>query len=323
MVTLGIETSCDETAAAVLCKRRILSNVVSSSVPLHARYGGVVPEIASRFHIEYINRVTKRALRKARKSFRDVGLIAVTDKPGLPGSLLSGISFARALSYSLGVPLVGVNHLHAHLAANFFIKHARPARFPFVGVVVSGGHTNIFISRSFKDFELVGKTRDDAIGEAFDKVAKVLGIGYPGGPKIEKFARKTRFLKNCEIDFPRAYLEADSLDFSLSGVKTAVLYYARKRRLSQREISRISWSFQEAVFDVLVERTLKALRRFGMGRVLLGGGVISNMRLRDKLTAACKVSGYELLYPPPALCVDNAAMVAGLGEILYKERQVS
>lgn len=317
MITLGIETSCDETAAAVIRDGRILSNVVSSSVPLHEKYGGVIPEIASRFHVEYINQVTKRTLRKARKTFGDLDLIAVTDSPGLPGSLLVGTSFAKALGYSLGIPVIGINHLHAHLYSNFLIKKVPSIQFPFIGAVASGGHTNIFVFRSFKEFETIGKTKDDAIGEAFDKVAKIIGVGYPGGPKIEKYAR--RFIARSPIRFPRAYLEKDSFDFSLSGVKTAVLYYIKDRKLSKHEISRISWSFQEAVFDVLIERIVKACKKFRIKDILLGGGVISNMRLRTKLKRVSGRLGYRLFYPPPALCVDNAAMVAGLGEMLFQK----
>ena len=197
MVVLGIETSCDETAAAVVSGGKILSNVVTSSVPLHEKFGGVIPEIASRFHIEYINQVVKKALKKARKTFKDIELIAVTDSPGLPGSLITGVSFAKALSYSLGIPLLLLDHLRAHLQANFLTEEGAKVKFPFIGVVVSGGHTNIFVCRSFGDFKLIGRTRDDAIGEAFDKVARVLGIGYPGGPKIEKYARK--FKKGSSI----------------------------------------------------------------------------------------------------------------------------
>jgi len=318
VVTLGIETSCDETAAAVIKNGRMLSNVVSSSVHLHEKYGGVVPEIASRCHIEYISGVTRKALKKARKDFSDLDQVAVTETPGLPGSILVGKSFAKALNYSLGIPLVMVNHLAAHLYANFLVKKPPSIQFPFVGCVVSGGHTNIYICKSFKELKIIGRTRDDAIGEAFDKVAKILGIGYPGGPRIEKRAR-AGIVKKALINFPRAYLDKDSFDFSLSGVKTAVLYYVRSRKISGREISRIARSFQEAVFDVLVERAVKACKKFGIKEVLLGGGVIANMRLRAKIRVACKNLGYKVFYPPPALCVDNAAMVAGLGEMLTKE----
>jgi len=318
VITLGIETSCDETAAAVVRDGRLLSSVVSSSVPLHKKYGGVIPEIASRFHIEYIGRVAKKALKKAKTRLKDLELIAFTEEPGLAGSLLVGKAFAGSLGYSLEIPQVGVNHLAGHLFANFLTGKGENPRFPFVGVVVSVGHTNIFICKSFKDLQLIGRTRDDAIGEAFDKVAKILGIGYPGGPVVEKYARGFMFMKKNAISFPRAYLEKDSFDFSLSGIKTAVFYYARKARLSRGEISRISWSFQEAVFDVLAERLVRACGKFGLKEIVLGGGVISNKRLRAKLGGVCARLGYKLFYPPPALCLDNAAMVAGLGEVLYE-----
>ena len=316
MVVLGIETSCDETAASVVENGRILSSIVSSSVHLHRKYGGVIPEVASRFHIEYINKVTRKALKAAGKRVGNPDCIAVTDSPGLLGSLLAGLSFARALSYALNKPLVSVNHLHAHLFANFLVKDAQKPVFPFVGVVVSGGHTNIFICNSFEDLNIIGKTKDDAVGEAFDKVAKILGIGYPGGPEIEKFARK--FSGKSPIAFPRVYLDKDSFDFSLSGIKTAVLYHVRNRKMSKRDISRVSWSFQEAVFDVLAGKVIKACRKFDIKRVVMGGGVISNMTLRAKLKQACRNMGYVLHYPPPGLCVDNAAMVGGLGEIIAK-----
>jgi N6-L-threonylcarbamoyladenine synthase len=317
MITLGIETSCDETGASVIQNGRILSNIVSSSIPLHEKYGGVIPEIASRFHIEYLSRVTKKALRNAGITLKDLDQIAVTEEPGLPGSLITGQSFAGALSYSLNIPLVTVDHLAAHLYANFLVKNPPRAGAPFVGAVVSGGHTNIFIYKgSFKNLVTLGRTRDDAIGEAFDKVAKILGIGYPGGPRIEKYARRVR---KSPVSFPRAYLDKDSFDFSLSGLKTAVLYYVKNKKLSRGEISRISWSFQEAVFDVLVDKISKACEKFKIKSVVLGGGVIANMRLRSRLESVCNRLEYKLFYPPTALCVDNAAMVAGLGERLSKK----
>ena len=322
MITLGIETSCDETAASIVRNGRVLSNVVSSSVPLHEKYGGVIPEIASRFHIEYINKVTKKALFKAGKRFKDLDLIAVTKLPGLPGSLVTGLAFARGLSFSLGIPLIGVNHLDAHLYANFLTARPGRIKFPFIGVVVSGGHTNIAVCKSLEDFEIIGKTRDDAVGEAFDKVAKVLGAGYPGGPKIERLARAFAApgLKRKEpIKFPRAFLDKGSFDFSLSGIKTAVLLYSRSGRLTGREIARIAWSFQEAVFDVLIERIVRAAGKFRVDTVLLGGGVVSNRILREKLIRVSGRFGYRVFYPPPALCVDNAAMIAGLGERLFRE----
>lgn len=325
MITLGIETSCDETAAAVLQGGTVLSSIVSSSVPLHEKYGGVVPEIASRFHVAYINRVTKKALGKARKTLRDIDLVAVTGQPGLSGSLLVGLTYARALSFSLGIPLVTVDHLRAHIYANHLTAGVQSMRYPFIGVVVSGGHTSIFVCRSLRDAQIIGRTRDDAIGEAFDKVAKILAIGYPGGPKIERYAKHyaapllgARIRSKGAIRFPRSYLEDDSFDFSLSGIKTAVLYYVRKRRMSHSEIARIAWSFQEAVFDVLVERIRKACARFRITDVFMGGGVVCNKRLRKKLDTAGRRSGYRIAYPPAKLCLDNAAMIAGLGEMMYK-----
>jgi N6-L-threonylcarbamoyladenine synthase len=318
MIALGIETSCDETGAAIVKDGRILSNILSSSVSLHEKYGGVIPEIASRFHVEYINKVTKRALLKAGKKLKDLDIVAVTEEPGLPGSLITGRSFAAALSYSLGIPLVNVNHLFAHLYANFLVNRRESINFPFIGIVVSGGHTNIFICRTLRDIEVIGRTRDDAVGEAFDKVAKVLGIGYPGGPRIEKCAKMAIFGKKGTVDFPRAYLDKDSFDFSLSGIKTAVFYYVKNRKISRWDIAGISRSFQESVFDVLAERVVRAAKKHRITEVLAGGGVISNARLREKLKVVCEKASLRLYYPPPALCVDNAAMVAGLGEALYR-----
>ena len=315
---LGIETSCDETAAALVRKGRILSNVVSSSVALHREYGGVVPEVASRFHIEYINRVVRKALAKAKKTLKDVSAVAVTQKPGLPGSLLVGTSFAGALSFALGIPLVKVDHLAAHIYANFIGKNGAP-QFPFIGAVVSGGHTSIFIVRSLCDRSLIGRTRDDAIGEAFDKVAKILRLGYPGGPAIEKTARKYRLKRRKPIRFPMAALENDTYDVSLSGIKTAVLEHAKRHGSLKRDLPRVSWSFQESVFDVFVKKVINASRKFGMSRIVMGGGVVSNKRLRRKLTAYSKRLGFQFFYPDPSLCADNAAMVAGLGEALLIE----
>jgi len=326
MITLGIETSCDETASSVVENGRMLSSIVSSSVSLHEKFGGVIPEVASRFHIEYINRVAKKALKKGRKTLSDLDLIAVTENPGLPGSLIVGTSFAKALGRSLEIPVLSVDHLQAHLYANLLDrKNAKRIAFPFIGVVVSGGHTNIFVCHSLQEFDIIGRTKDDAIGEAFDKVAKILGIGYPGGPRIEKYARRfklslrEKFSKKKPINFPRVYLEKDSFDFSLSGIKTAVLYHVKNKKTSKKDIPRICWSFQEAVFDVLVEKIILACRNFGIKQILLGGGVISNKVLRTKLDTVCGRLKYKLFYPPPALCVDNAAMVAELGEMMFKK----
>ena len=317
---LGIETSCDETAASVVRDGRIISNIVSSSVKLHREYGGVIPEVASRFHIEYLNRVVRKALKKSKKTLKSLDAIAVTHRPGLPGSLLVGTSFARALSYALDTPLISVDHLMAHIYANFLNRRSA-IRFPFIGAVVSGGHTSIYVFKSLDSCTLVGRTRDDAIGEAFDKVAKILKLGYPGGPVIERMARKYK-LNNRKnpIKFPMALLEEDSYDVSLSGIKTAVLEYARNKTSIKRDLPRISWSFQESVFDVFVKKVIDACHEFGMRRIVLGGGVVSNKRLRDKIAVHSKRLGFEFFYPKPALCVDNAAMVAGLGEELLKEK---
>ena len=318
MVVLGVETSCDETACSIVSDGKLLSNIISSSVPFHEKFGGVIPEIASRFHIEYIQRVANKALRKARKKISDIDLIAVTESPGLPGSLVAGVSFAKAFSYSLDVPLVYVDHIKAHLYANFLTKEGTKIKFPFLGVVVSGGHTNIFIAKSISEFKLIGQTKDDAIGEAFDKVAKILGIGYPGGPKIEKFAE--RFKNKDAIKFPRAYLDKNSYDFSLSGIKTAVFYYARKKKITRGEIAKVSWSFQEAVFEVLIERITRACKNFKIKNIVLGGGVLCNNELRKKLGRVAKKLEYNVFHPPKELCLDNAAMVAGLGEVVFKKR---
>ena len=318
---LGIETSCDETGASVVCGNEILSSVVSSSIALHRSYGGVIPEVASRYHIEYINQVVRKALKKAKRPLKKLDAIAVTDKPGLVGSLLVGTSFARSLSFALDIPLISVDHVMAHIYANF-LGRKEDLKFPFIGAVVSGGHTHIFIFRSFSDFKVIGRTRDDAIGEAFDKVAKILNLGYPGGPVIEKMAKRySRLIRKRPLHFPMALLKDADYDFSLSGIKTAVLYYARDKAASlKKETPRICYSFQEAVFDVLVKKIIDASRAFKINRVVLGGGVVSNKRLRKKIAARSREFGFELFYPEQALCLDNAAMVAGLGEELLKER---
>lgn len=321
MITLGIETSCDETAIAVVEDSTVLSSEVSSSVHLHSTYGGVVPEIASRFHTEYIYSVLMKALEDASKRIEDIDLIAVTQGPGLPGSLLVGIAFAKALSFAKNIPIVGVNHLHAHILSCFFDEKGKNEvlkMFPFIGVVVSGGHTSIYVCKSLDDFEIMGRTKDDAAGEAFDKVAKVLGLGYPGGPIVEKKALD--FLDEEQIDFPRALLkEKDDLDFSFSGIKTAVMYYWKASEQTEHEKGRICASFQEAVVDVLDKKLARAIDITGIRRLAVGGGVINNEALRGRLSAHCKGDGVELYLPPREYCADNAAMVASLGETLYNK----
>ncbi len=310
MLTLGIETSCDETAASVVKDgERILSNVVSSSVHLHRKFGGVVPEIASRYHVEFMGYVLKKALREASVKYKDIDLIAVTQGPGLVGALLVGISFAKALSFALGVPLVGVNHLRAHIYATTM---KAKVKFPFIGVVLSGGHTNIFLVDDFDSLRLLGKTRDDAVGEAFDKVAKILKLGYPGGPVIERLAKRGNVRS---IAFPQADL-GDSLDFSLSGLKTAVLYYTKEN--SKVKVADVAASFQETVVDMIVGKVLLGCRKSRLKRVVVGGGVSRNSRLRNKLKRQGAKCGIKVFFPQATLCLDNAAMIAGLGYQLYK-----
>ena len=309
MNVLGIETSCDETACAVVADgRRIRSNVIASQMAEHARYGGVVPEVASRRHVEQINVVLKRALDDAGIGFDGIGLVAVTNRPGLLGALLVGVSAAKALALALDVPLVGVHHIEAHLYANFISEGASsPPDFPAVALVVSGGHTDLFHVRGHGDYVLLGRTRDDAAGEAFDKCARLMGLAYPGGPAIEQAAREG---DPAAVPLPRAWLPGTH-EFSFSGLKTAV------RRLAQGETppptADLAASFQEAVVDVLVGKTLAAARAVGAPRVFLAGGVAANGRLRARMQAACDEAGLPLFYPPPILCTDNAAMIAATG----------
>jgi N6-L-threonylcarbamoyladenine synthase len=319
MIVLGIETSCDETAvAAVKDGKEILSNVVSSSLKFHRRYGGVVPEIASRKQLESIALVADTAIREAKIKLRDIDLISVSAQPGLAGSLLVGVAFARSLALSLRVRLIETNHLHSHIYANFLNGNAIKA--PFVALVVSGGHTSLFYVQGFSRIETLGQTQDDACGEAFDKVAKILGLGYPGGPLIEKLARKGNPGK---IRFSCSGTKGP-WDFSFSGIKTAVLYYFQKH--SPPSVKRtalkndIAASFQEAVINALVSKSFLACKRKKSNRLLLGGGVVANSRLREEFSAAAKSSGCACFFPPRQLCLDNAAMVAGLGWRLFKEK---
>ncbi len=323
MLTLGIETSCDETSVSVTSGRRVLSNIVSSSVGLHKRYGGVVPEIASRFHVEYILEVLEAALKASGKDLSDAGLVAVTNGPGLVGALLVGISLAKSISYSLSLPLIGVNHVLAHLHSPFLSEEKLD--FPFIGLVVSGGHTSLFLCEDVDRQKFLGQTQDDAVGEAYDKVAKILGLGYPGGPAIEKMARRSK--GESEISFPRSYLGKDSLDFSFSGVKTAVLYYVRGKqrtedrgqRTDKKSIADICYAFQEAALDVLVAKAHLAARANGLKTIVVGGGVAANLRLREKMGEMAMLSGTKAYFPKIEYCLDNAAMVGLSGEGLYKK----
>lgn len=312
MLVLGIETSCDETAIAVVEKGiKILSNVVASSLKFHQRYRGIVPEIASRKHLETISTVLIDALRTARVSFKDIDLIAITQKPGLPGSLLVGICFAEALSVAQKIPLIPIDHLQAHLWAAFL--GAKPPLFPFVGLVVSGGHTSLFYVRRPWKVRLLGSTRDDACGEAFDKVASILGLGYPGGPLVEKAALRGN---PAELKFNCGNTQRP-LDFSFSGIKTAVLYYVRSRRDTPKKrassIADIAACFQEAVLETLVEKSVLACRMMKTRQLVIGGGVAANNRLREKFSVQAGINRLKINFSAKEFCTDNAAMVAGLG----------
>ncbi len=311
MLILGIETSCDETAAGVVADgNRILSNVVYSQM-VHNKYGGVVPELASREHIRTIIPVLEQALHRAAVTLAKIEGIAVTYGPGLVGSLLIGLSLAKSLSYSLGIPLIGINHIEGHIFANF-LEHPDLSP-PYMCLVISGGHSNLVYVAGKGDYQLLGRTRDDAAGEAFDKVAKVLDLGYPGGPAIDETSKKGRpdFFK-----FPRAYLEENSFDFSFSGLKTAVAIYAS--RLSREKLDKhradIAASFQEAVVDVLVDKGIRACLQRKTQAIALAGGVARNQRLRSKIQREAEKHKLRVFFPSPVLCTDNAAMIAAAGE---------
>jgi tRNA N6-adenosine threonylcarbamoyltransferase len=310
MIVLGIETSCDETAAAVLDGgRKILSNIVASQDDVHGPFGGIVPELASRRHIEVVLPVLRRALAAAGVGLRDLDGLAVTQGPGLVGSLLIGCSVAKAMAYSLRKPLVGVNHLEGHIYAAFLEAHA-PA-YPFLALVVSGGHTALYVARDRGRYERIGQTRDDAAGEAFDKVAKLLGLGFPGGPVIERVAAGG---DAKAIRFPTAQMSDGALDFSFSGVKTAVsLHVRRAGALGPSEVADVAASFQFTVVQTLVRQTVSAARRLGMRRLVLTGGVAANSALRTALAAECDERDWELHVPSRKLCTDNAAMIGAAG----------
>jgi len=314
MRVLGIETSCDDTGAAVVLNgRKILSNVVSSQVSIHQKYGGVVPELASRRHIESIVPIVREALETAQLTLRDIDGIAVTQGPGLVGSLLVGLSFAKSLSFVTGLPFVGVNHIEAHLSAIFLDEN--PPKFPFIGLVVSGGHTSLFRVDGFGNYKRLGQTRDDAAGEAFDKVAKLLGLGYPGGPIIDELSKSG---DQKAIRFPRSFLSKNSLDFSFSGLKTAVVNYVKSHPepaggYSEDLVRDIVSSFQEAVVDVLVKKTLQAAHHQGLRRIVLSGGVAANRHLREKIKEEASRQKVKVYLPSPSFCTDNAAMVGVVG----------
>ncbi len=318
MIILGVETSCDETAVAVLegtgdpspSAIKLRSNIIASQIALHRQFGGVVPEVASRCHVETIIPVMDQALSEAGVSLSDITVVAATHGPGLVGAVLVGLSAAKALALAQDIPFVGVNHIEAHMYANF-IEHPDLAP-PFVCLVVSGGHSDLVYLKDYGDYEVMGRTRDDAAGEAFDKVARTLGLSYPGGPAIDLASREG---DSQAVRFPRAFLEEGSYDFSFSGLKTAVVNYVANARRKEREVfvPDIAASFQEAVVDVLVTKTLRAACEIGVNTVALAGGVAANSRLRQELSRRAIEKGMDVRYPSPILCTDNAALVACVG----------
>ncbi len=315
VLILAIESSCDETASAVVKNgREVLSNVISSQIALHTLYGGVVPEIASRKHIEKINEVIQEALDQAGVKLSEIDAIGVTYGPGLVGALLVGVAEAKAISYAAGIPLVGVHHIEGHISANYIAcKELEP---PFICLVVSGGHTHLVVVRDYGKYEIIGKTRDDAAGEAFDKVARAIGLGYPGGPKIDRLAKEGN---PDAIHFPRAKVEDAPYDFSFSGVKSAVLNYLNGCHMKGEPVveADVAASFQKAVCDVLVEHAVQAVKDYGISKLALAGGVASNSALREAMKAACEKEGVSFYYPSPILCTDNAAMIGAAAYYEY------
>ena len=315
VLILSIESSCDETSAAVVKNgRQVLSNVIHSQIDLHTLYGGVVPEIASRQHIEKINQVIRKALLEAGVTLDDITAIAVTYGPGLVGALLVGVSAAKALAFATGKPLIGVHHIEGHICANYIEnKDLEP---PFHCLVVSGGHTHLVYVSDYGSYEILGRTRDDAAGEAFDKVARAIGLGYPGGPKIDKLSDEG----NPEaIVFPRAKMADNEYDFSFSGLKSAVLNYLNSCQMAGQEINRadVAASFQKAVTDVLTDHSISAMKRMGLDKLAMAGGVASNRHLRASMKKACEENNIKLYYPSPIYCTDNAAMIGVAGYYEY------
>jgi N6-L-threonylcarbamoyladenine synthase len=316
-ITMAFETSCDETSVAILqAGRQVLSNVIASQIPIHQAFGGVVPEIASRHHLENINLVTDQAMREAGIAWDEIDMIASTCGPGLVGALLIGLSTAKTIAYTLNKPLVGVDHRMGHVAANY-IQH-KDLHPPFTGLIVSGGHTAIVQVEDYNKWKQLGQTRDDAVGEAYDKVARVLGFGYPGGPKVEEAALGG---DPKAIHFKRVYLEREQFDFSFSGIKTGVLNYINSEKQAGREVSveDVAAGFQEAVLEVLVEKAVRAAVKMGTGKLVLSGGVSANKRLRQMLKDACRQASLTLYYPTSELCTDNAAMIGCTAYYKYME----
>lgn len=313
---LAIESSCDETAAAVMKNgREVCSNIIFSQIELHKLYGGVVPEIASRKHIEKINQVIEEALHVAKCRLQDMDAIAVTYGPGLVGALLVGVAEAKAIAYAAGKPLVGVHHIEGHIAANY-IEHP-DLEPPFLCLVVSGGHTHLVKVADYNAFEIIGRTRDDAAGEAFDKVARAIGLGYPGGPKIDRLARQG---DKGAIAFPRAKVEGNPFDFSFSGLKSAVLNYLNQCEMKGIQVNTadVAASFQYAVTDVLTTHAIMAAREMKMDKLALAGGVASNSSLREEMQMACEKEGISFYHPSPVFCTDNAAMIGTAGYYAYQ-----
>ena len=303
IITLGIESSCDETSVAVVKNgREVLSNVINSQINIHEKFGGVVPEIASRNHVEAISAVTKKALKDAGISFENIDNIACTYGPGLVGALLVGVSYAKALSYALNKPLTGTNHIEGHIAANYIThKDLKP---PFICLIISGGHTHLVHIKDYDKFEILGKTRDDAIGEVFDNVARVIGLGYPGGPKVDKLAKEGK----ANIELPKTHV--DGLDFSFSGVKTAIINMHHKNPDINK--ADLCASFEKYVTEILVNNAVKASKKLGINTIALAGGVSANSYIRENFIKLEK-QGYKIYYPEPILCTDNAAMIASAG----------
>ena len=320
-IILSIESSCDETSAAVVKNGRVvLSNIIASQIDTHKKYGGVVPEVASRMHIEVIDRVVKEALEEAKVTLGDIDAIGVTYGPGLVGALLVGLQYAKGLAFASKKPLIGVNHIEGHISANFIeYKELTP---PFVSLVVSGGHTFIVYVKDYGEYEVLGQTRDDAAGEAYDKVARAIGLGYPGGPKIDKLAKEGD--KNA-IDFPKANFHEETLDFSFSGVKSAVLNYINKCKMKDIEINKadVAASFQKAVIEVLRDNVFKTCSIKGVNKIAIAGGVASNSALRESLINEGNKRGIEILFPSPILCTDNAAMIGSAAYYQYLKGNIS
>lgn len=314
-IVLAIETSCDETSVAIIKNgREILSNIVSTQIDIHKKFGGVVPEVASRNHVLNINPVIEEAVEKANIKFFDIDIVCATYGAGLVGALLVGLSSAKALAYALNVPFVGVNHIEGHICANY-LEH-KDLEPPFIALVVSGGHTHIVEVENYNKYNIIGKTKDDAAGEAYDKIARAMKLGYPGGPLIDKLAKEGE----ANISFPRAIIK-EGYDFSFSGIKSAVLNYLNERKMKNEDYKAedVAASFQEAVVDVLVQKSIKAVKEYGYDKLIICGGVSANSHLRELAQKKCEENGIKLYYPPIALCTDNAAMIGSSGYYRYIE----